>query len=420
MACRHIHYQIRLVSIVLCLAFSLLLPIQGDCRMENAAHGVSLVRWSQVLLRSVMEADKAESSPLYLSVADKPNSLRSSYLQATPLAYSANSSQLVSVVSSRTQATPEEEIWISQPSGDGAVKVTTEKTAAVGAVSWSPAADYLAYVTYTVTGRPQTPSEADQNTDLCLVRLPNGRKTTIAQDGAMAPQWSGDGGSLLFFKLRDGKWQPFRASNLSGQPKTSSVSDLQFDQPGAFSKDGEQIAGVVGNQIVTENLATHQRTESAFEETVNSIEWSPDAKWLLVEFITRDVRNPGPHWRQYLALDPFSGKCVSPNADLSAQIPLQQNQILRTLSASWIPNQGHRLLLQPVREIMTGDDDAVFDGPMVRSVDTLGWFTLDVNAATIQVLPGLPQSETFAFPTVWSPNAQFVSLYENEYRVQWH
>jgi hypothetical protein len=195
---------------------------------------------------------------------------------------------------------PSNQLWIAQSNGKKAKLLTTEVGRRIMEVQWSPDGKKLAYVT--VEGQRDVDLHRGDYTRLSVVDVKTGRAIQIADDGALSPRWTPDGKSLLFWKRTDkynrqpyevGKeyrWQPFKATNLEeGNPTIQAVSKLTWSQPGAFSHDGLQVAGIYGGSVSVESLVTHQhRTLSLGPNTggrltLQRMEWSWDNQWLCIQ-----------------------------------------------------------------------------------------------------------------------------------------
>jgi hypothetical protein len=175
------------------------------------------------------------------------------------------------------------DLWIAQPRGKNPKRVATELRRSIRTVQWSPNSKYLAYVS------EPTGSVAHRKTltDLSMIDVQSDHVTLIAENGALNPQWTADGSELVFWKHEGDGWRPYQASQLaSDKLRIEAVSKMTCSEPGTLSPNGQQVAGIQGGQLITENVSTHQRRSYSLSKIINgrlsaqNMEWSQDDQWI--------------------------------------------------------------------------------------------------------------------------------------------
>ncbi|MGH6877336.1 MAG: TolB family protein [Rhizomicrobium sp.] len=104
----------------------------------------------------------------------------------------------------RSDRTGTDEIWVSDTSGENAVRLTSFDGPLTGTPRWSPDGQFIAF-----------DSRPNGNPDIYVVSANGGppRRLTSAASEDVVPSWSADGQSIYFASNRSGSWQVWKIAS---------------------------------------------------------------------------------------------------------------------------------------------------------------------------------------------------------------
>ena len=282
---------------------------------------------------------------------------------------------------------PSNQLWIAQSNGKNAKLLATQVGRRIMEVQWSPDGKKLAYVT--VEGHRDVDLHRDNYTRLSLVDVKTGHAIQIADNGALSPQWTPDGNSLLFWKRKagDNSWQPFKADHLvEGKPIIQAVSKLTWSQPGAFSHDGLQVIGLHGDVIV-ESLVTHEHhtlslgPNAGGRLTLQKIGWSWDNQWIYIQL---EVQYFEGSENVSLALRLSDNEMLNLGQKMEPFVELKKDEFTNVTGGTWIPGRDHRLFIGVITQQFV---NSTF--PTTFKFVRRKWMIYDIDKNTAKEVDGI-------------------------------
>jgi Tol biopolymer transport system component/DNA-binding winged helix-turn-helix (wHTH) protein len=141
----------------------------------------------------------------------------------------------------RSDRTGNDEIWVSDRSGDHAVPLTSFNGPLTGTPRWSPDGQFVVF-----------DSRPNGNPDIYVVSASGGppRRVTSAPAEDVLPSWSGDGRWLYFASNRSRRWQVWK---IASDAVNESAAPTQLTHQGGFSAfespDGKSVFYAKGRDV---------------------------------------------------------------------------------------------------------------------------------------------------------------------------
>jgi Tol biopolymer transport system component/DNA-binding winged helix-turn-helix (wHTH) protein len=133
----------------------------------------------------------------------------------------------------RSDRTGVDEIWLSDASGDNAVRLTYFNGPLTGTPRWSPDGRFVVF-----------DSRPNGNPDIYVVSANGGppRRVTLSSSEDVVPSWSADGRWIYFASNRGGNWQVWKIASEASEESTPPV---QLTRHGGFAAFGSTDGSVV-------------------------------------------------------------------------------------------------------------------------------------------------------------------------------
>jgi len=133
----------------------------------------------------------------------------------------------------RSDRTGVDEIWLSDASGDNAVRLTYFNGPLTGTPRWSPDGRFVVF-----------DSRPNGNPDIYVVSANGGppRRVTSSSSEDVVPSWSADGRWIYFASNRSGSWQVWKIASEASEENTPPV---QLTRQGGFAAFGSVDGSVV-------------------------------------------------------------------------------------------------------------------------------------------------------------------------------
>ncbi|HSU32545.1 MAG TPA: winged helix-turn-helix domain-containing protein [Bryobacteraceae bacterium] len=126
----------------------------------------------------------------------------------------------------RSDRTGEDEIWVSDASGENDVRLTSFDGPLTGTPRWSPDGQFVVF-----------DSRPNGNPDIYVVSANGGppRRVTSSTSEDVVPSWSADGRWIYFASNRSGSWQVWK---IASQTVEENTRPIQLTRQGGFSAFG--------------------------------------------------------------------------------------------------------------------------------------------------------------------------------------
>ncbi len=123
----------------------------------------------------------------------------------------------------RSDRTGVDEIWVSDASGENAVRITSFNGPLTGTPRWSPDGQFIAF-----------DSRPNGNPDIYVVSANGGppRRVTSSSSEDVVPSWSRNGRWLYFASNRTGHWQVWK---IASDALEESIAPVQLTREGGFA-----------------------------------------------------------------------------------------------------------------------------------------------------------------------------------------
>ncbi len=269
-------------------------------------------RWPGVLY--LAPADVQVRNLWYIAVeGGEPRQVLASEYGVADFSPSPDGSQIAVTLFNQDMTT---DIWLIEPDGGGARRITECSPGVCGRPTWSPDGALIAYERQ---GEPL--GGAVSPSRVWLYDLASGQTSPVFEDNQVlgfTPLWSPDGARLAFF---DANAQAIRVLTLTTGQVT--LIPTPMGEVGTFSPDGNQLAYVdiraVGRQYYPEvwlaDLGPAGGLRRLFEDAQEDQfpAWSPDGQWLALA--RRRLDRQGGWASQVVIANPATGDLTQLTSD---------------------------------------------------------------------------------------------------------